>query len=252
MTSDSSIVDAIRLLANSTGTRYLPDSYEACLVVGYRTQLETLADLQPSPEHQVPESREHIEYRALPNPLDLEINLALVRYFRCMFNTPTLQALGPLQTQPGLAVCDDEEKLKTWIRETIWMSCMHGCSTAVMMPKAKGGVVGLELKVHGASGHRVVDECFAYYSERLFDELRISSFGTGARYIMSNGHHDHGLEPSLMNLFSGREAVYVQMRPSTICPFPSVELDPRVFPPFSSASVYVHLYNEAHRAFRSG
>jgi choline dehydrogenase-like flavoprotein len=98
-----------------------------------------------------------IDYRALSHPLDVELNLAHVRYLRGMFDTPTLQALGAVETQPGPAIGDDEEGLKTWIRETIWMSYMHGCGTAAMLPKAKGGVVGPELRVHGASGLRVVD-----------------------------------------------------------------------------------------------
>jgi choline dehydrogenase len=36
-------------------------------------------------------------------------------------------------------------------------SFMHPCCTAAMMPKSKGGVVGPDLKVHGADGLRIVD-----------------------------------------------------------------------------------------------
>jgi choline dehydrogenase len=196
MTLDNSIVDAIRRLAGkkTTTSYHLPDSYDPSLVAGYRTQLKALADLyentkSPSVEcmhatntsipvmHMHPLSRgtvrlppgyrhesdthlldlPEIDYRALSNPLDVDLNLAHVRYLRGMYDTPTLQALGAVETQPGPAVGDDEEKLKTWIRETIWMSYMHGCCTAAMIPRAKGGVVGPELKVHGASGLRVVD-----------------------------------------------------------------------------------------------
>ncbi|KAK4441945.1 GMC oxidoreductase [Podospora aff. communis PSN243] len=196
MTSDNSIVNAIRRLASkkATNSYHLPDSYDSSLIAGYRIQLKALADLygnkkSPSVEcmhatntsipvmHMHPLSRgtvrlppdyrhgsdkhlldlPEIDYRALSNPLDVDLNVAHVQYLRAMYDTPTLKALGAVETLPGPAVGDDEEKLKTWVRETIWMSYMHGCCTAAMMPKAKGGVVGPELKVHGASGVRVVD-----------------------------------------------------------------------------------------------
>ena len=44
-----------------------------------------------------------------------------------------------------------------YTKDQMTFSFMHPCCTAAMMPKAKGGVVGPDLKVHGADGLRIVD-----------------------------------------------------------------------------------------------
>jgi choline dehydrogenase-like flavoprotein len=50
-----------------------------------------------------------------------------------------------------------DEALVDYIKDDIILSFIHPCYTAAMMPKNKGGVVGPDLKVHGAPGLRVID-----------------------------------------------------------------------------------------------
>ncbi|KAK0755066.1 GMC oxidoreductase-like protein [Schizothecium vesticola] len=98
-----------------------------------------------------------LDYRAGSNPVDFDLHLAQVRFLRRLFNTTTLQGLGATETAPGAAVAADDAALKGYVKQAAYLSFMHPCCTAAMMPKPKGGVVGRDLKVHGAKGLRVVD-----------------------------------------------------------------------------------------------
>ena len=68
-----------------------------------------------------------------------------------------MRRLGAVEIAPGADVAADDEKLKGYVRGAITLLIMHPCCTAAMMPRDKGGVVGVNLKVHGAAGLRVVD-----------------------------------------------------------------------------------------------
>ena len=99
-----------------------------------------------------------LDYRAGSNPLDFDMHLAHVRYLRQAIDTPTMRKYGAVETMPGAGVdSDDEEALRAYVREQITLSFMHPCCTAAMLPERLGGVVGTDLRVHGAVGLRVVD-----------------------------------------------------------------------------------------------
>ncbi|KAK4129027.1 GMC oxidoreductase [Parathielavia appendiculata] len=186
----STIIDSIRRLANAThpASLHLPPSYnsEPTLIAGYRAQLLALADLLANPRSPSLESTfatgtsagavllhplsrgtvrlnltspfdpPVLDYRSASNPIDLSLHLAHTRYLRRMMHTDTFKALGAVEVQPGETVQTDEE-LEAFVRRSTVQSYMHPCCTAAMMPREKGGVVGPDLRVHGAGRLRVVD-----------------------------------------------------------------------------------------------
>ncbi|GAB1309877.1 Glucose-methanol-choline oxidoreductase N-terminal domain-containing protein [Madurella fahalii] len=189
------IVKRIRRMAyNGSAGSYLPDDVRSvpAIIAGYKQQLLALADLLENPESPSletpwatteapgfstawsfllhPLSRgtvrldpaDHLaqpilDYRAGSNPVDMDIHLAQVRYLRRIFDTPTMSGYGATETGPGPAVAQSDTALTNYIKERSILSFMHPCCTAAMIPENKGGVVGPNLKVHGAAGLRVVD-----------------------------------------------------------------------------------------------
>jgi choline dehydrogenase len=165
---------------------YLPADTDATLNAGYKRQLSVLADLLANPEApsvEVPfatgtsmrpinlhplsrgtvrlNATHHLalpilDYRAGTNPIDFDINIAHIKWLRKVIDTPTLQKYGAIEVTPGLFIQSDED-LKVYVKESMVLSHMHPCCTAAMMPKSLGGVVGPDLRVHGAAGLRVVD-----------------------------------------------------------------------------------------------
>jgi len=97
-----------------------------------------------------------LDYRSSSNPIDLSLHILHTRYLRRMVHTPSMQALGAVEVDPGDARQTDAE-LEAFVRQAAIQSFMHPCCTAAMLPRARGGVVGSDLKVHGAEGLRVVD-----------------------------------------------------------------------------------------------
>jgi len=184
------IVDKIRALANSDdpAALHLPAAYEsdATLIAGYKHQLSVLADYYANPKAPSTEcpwatgtsmrtfllhplSRgtvrldltDHLEqpildYRTGSNPIDFDIHIAHVKYLRKMIDTETMKGFGTVELGPAPSIQTDAE-LINYIQDQMTFSFMHPCCTAAMMPKEKGGVVGPDLKVHGAAGLRVVD-----------------------------------------------------------------------------------------------
>ncbi|KAK4455099.1 GMC oxidoreductase [Podospora aff. communis PSN243] len=182
-----------QMAAHSTFASYLPEDLRTSkpILAGYKEQLLTLAELlekpsspslespwatSESPNSQAlsfllhplsrgtvrlnltdPLSPPVLDYRSGSNPVDFDMHLAHVRYLRRLLDTPTLQGFGAFETAPGAAVAADDELLKNYVKERSFLSFMHPCCTAAMMPKPKGGVVDKDLKVHGAKGLRVVD-----------------------------------------------------------------------------------------------
>ncbi|KAK0719235.1 hypothetical protein B0H67DRAFT_149205 [Lasiosphaeris hirsuta] len=185
-----SIIKKIRDLASNTAlaSSYLPADYRTnpTMIAGYKAQLLALANLLSDPDAPSletpwatggtaygfllhPLSRgtvrldpaDHLaqpilDYRAGTNPIDFDLHLAHTQFLRKLINTPTMQQYGAVETAPGAGVSGDAA-LVEYIKEQIVLSFMHPCCTAAMLPKAKGGVVGPDLKVHGAKGLRVVD-----------------------------------------------------------------------------------------------
>ncbi|KAK4245700.1 GMC oxidoreductase [Corynascus novoguineensis] len=195
VTADHGEITAmIRAMAtDGTASSYLPVDLRTvpAMVAGYEAQLLTLADLLDNPEapsletpwatsgpsqaaapsfllHPLsrgtvrldaadPLGPPVLDYRAGSNPVDVEIHLAHVRFLRGLLETPTMKARGATETAPGEEVAGSDEALEGYVRSRSTLSFMHPCCTAAMLPEERGGVVGPDLKVHGAEGLRVVD-----------------------------------------------------------------------------------------------
>jgi hypothetical protein len=189
----SSIITKIRAIAASDAkaASYLPPDHRTsrAMIAGYRAQLSTLANLLANPQSPSLESpwlsgsaatafllhplsrgtvrlngtnplaQPILDYRAGSNPVDFDLHLAHVRFLRRAVDTPTFQKYGAVEVLPGKEVDDaDEEALRAFVRAQMTLSFMHPCCTAAMLPEERGGVVGTDLKVHGAGGGlRVVD-----------------------------------------------------------------------------------------------
>ncbi|SPO04020.1 related to alcohol oxidase [Cephalotrichum gorgonifer] len=96
-----------------------------------------------------------VDYRALSNPIDMDIMVENIRYMRKYMGSPELEAYGPMETIPGIEV--EGEGLEDWIRSVIIPTNFHPVATAAKKPLEKGGVVDEELLVHGVKRLRVVD-----------------------------------------------------------------------------------------------
>jgi choline dehydrogenase len=181
------IVNKMRdTIEDGSSSSYLPANSDPTLIAGYKRQLSVLAAFYSNPEapsvevpfatgtamrpiilHPLSRGTVHLnltdhlaqpllDYRAGTNPIDFDINIAHLRWLRKVIDTPTLQKYGAVEVTPGLSIRSDED-LKAYVKESMVLSHMHPCCTAAMMPKSLGGVVGPDLKVHGAAGLRVVD-----------------------------------------------------------------------------------------------
>ena len=180
------------MVANGTAASYLPPDYASnpAMIAGYEAQLMALANLLDSPEAASLEtpwatsmapatawsfllhplsrgtvrldptdhlSQPLVDYRAGSNPVDFDIQRAQVRYLRRLLDTPTMKSYGATEMVPGATVAASDSALTTYIKDQSILSFMHPCCTAAMMPQNKGGVVGPDLKVHGAPGLRIAD-----------------------------------------------------------------------------------------------
>ncbi|EAQ87707.1 hypothetical protein CHGG_04326 [Chaetomium globosum CBS 148.51] len=188
-----SIITKIRAIAADAAlaASYLPPDHRTStpMIAGYQAQLSALADLlanaqSPSIEspfwtgasasaillHPLsrgtvrldpanPLAQPILDSRAGTNPVDFDLHLAHVRFLRRAGATATLRRYGAVEVAPGAAVDDaDDDALRAFVRDSASLSFNHPCCTAAMLPEEKGGVVGTDLKVHGAGGRlRVVD-----------------------------------------------------------------------------------------------
>jgi choline dehydrogenase len=97
-----------------------------------------------------------IDFRALSDPTDLEMLVAIVEINRKMIATAPMQGLGPVETVPG-ANLTSKEQLRTAVRQHLNPTYVHPCCTAAMMKKELGGVIDKNLLVYGLEGLSVVD-----------------------------------------------------------------------------------------------
>jgi len=188
-TSYQTIINRIKgIVADGSASTYLPADYRTVpdLVAGYKSQLSLLAKLLANPRvpsiettfatgtsfrainlHPLsrgtvrlnvtsPYQQPIVDYRTGSNPIDFDVYIAHTQYLRRMVNTTTLQTYGAFELTPGVSVQGDAALLN-YVQDSMTFSYMHPCCTAAMLPKDKGGVVGKDLKVHGAAGLRVVD-----------------------------------------------------------------------------------------------
>ncbi|KAK6822012.1 hypothetical protein PG987_014837 [Apiospora arundinis] len=182
-------------IANGSALTSLPPGASDSVARGYQAQLETLARVFEHPSQPILEvafggaefmtssvgvpgtgillkplsrgavlidpadvdAEPTIHYGTLANGLDTDIMASFLPFFRRLWNTTTLRdVLGVVETDPGPAV-QSPAQVAAWLRDMVAASIEHPCCTAAMMPRAHGGVVGRDLRVHGVGGLRVVD-----------------------------------------------------------------------------------------------
>ncbi|TGJ85659.1 hypothetical protein E0Z10_g3122 [Xylaria hypoxylon] len=97
-----------------------------------------------------------VDYRALTNPVDLDIMVEIVRFTKRYYFETRLRDLGPRQLQPPDSV-NEPEDLKGFLSQSVNPSYFHPVGTCAMMPRELGGVVDEQLKVYGVKRLRVVD-----------------------------------------------------------------------------------------------
>ncbi|KAM0276496.1 hypothetical protein ACHAQH_006685 [Verticillium albo-atrum] len=97
-----------------------------------------------------------VDYRALSNPTDLDIQVEFIKFSRRYFLETSLAQYGPVEVSPGANVTSDEA-LREALRELISPTCFHPVGTAAMMPRELGGVVNEELLVYGVKRLSVID-----------------------------------------------------------------------------------------------
>ncbi|KAJ8121069.1 hypothetical protein ONZ43_g2388 [Nemania bipapillata] len=97
-----------------------------------------------------------VDYRALTNPVDLDIMVELIRFTTRYHFETRLRDLAPQQFQPPPSVVESDD-LKTFLRQAVNPSYYHPVGTCAMLPLELGGVVDEKLKVYGVKNLRVVD-----------------------------------------------------------------------------------------------
>ncbi|KAI0542832.1 hypothetical protein GGR58DRAFT_172328 [Xylaria digitata] len=97
-----------------------------------------------------------VDYRALTNPVDLDIMVEIIRFTRRYYFETRLRDLGPRQLQPPASV-NQTEDLKAFLSQSVNPTYFHPVGTCAMMPRKLGGVVDEQLKVYGVKRLRVVD-----------------------------------------------------------------------------------------------
>ncbi|KAF2188803.1 GMC oxidoreductase [Zopfia rhizophila CBS 207.26] len=102
-----------------------------------------------------PDGEVIVDYRALSNPIDIDLMIAYVKFMRTHFSRD-LAEWNTTEIRPGLDVQTDAQ-LEQLVRAEYNPQGYHPIGTAAKMPRALGGVVDEELFVHGVKGLRVVD-----------------------------------------------------------------------------------------------
>jgi len=102
-----------------------------------------------------PHAEPIVDYRALSNPIDLDIMVENIKFVRKFMKSPDFAPYVPVETSPGIDVTGEE--LKEWVRRQIIPTNFHPIATAAKKPLDMGGVVDEELLVHGTKHLRVVD-----------------------------------------------------------------------------------------------
>lgn len=167
---------------------YLPSGTDKTVIAGYRAQKQALANGMRSKDSATynfflrggyeegsivylhPASRgtvhinpadpffspPNVDYRALSNPIDLEVLVEFTRFTRKYFTETRLKNLDPVEISPGADV-KTPKQIEAWLRSGMIPSSFHPIGTAAMMPQKLGGVVDEKLLVYGVKGLSIVD-----------------------------------------------------------------------------------------------
>jgi len=104
-----------------------------------------------------PEGEVLVDYRAASNPVDIDIMVEDIKFFRRFATTGRLAAYEAEAVNPEPATYESDETLAEWAREEIIPSVYHPIGTAAKMALKWGGVVDEELLVYGVKSLSVVD-----------------------------------------------------------------------------------------------
>ncbi|KAH7313723.1 GMC oxidoreductase-domain-containing protein [Stachybotrys elegans] len=174
-------------LEDQTPEQYLPEGIDPTLVAGYAVQKEILTQrllsnksawlesplfpLNPfsvfllhgfsrgsvhiSPDDNGINTEPLIDYRALSNPIDMDLTVELLKGVRWyMGHEAMVEAIQPTEIAP--LVTDDEE-IREHFLANLDFSVPHQFGTAALGPRSLGGVVGADLRVHGVGRLSVAD-----------------------------------------------------------------------------------------------
>lgn len=103
-----------------------------------------------------PDNEPVVDYRVLTNPVDIRVDLAILKAVRKFFSLDGMQQLGPVEVVPGTNVTSDED-LVAWISSALGPTAYHPVGTCSKMPLELGGVVDKDLQVYGIQKLSVVD-----------------------------------------------------------------------------------------------
>ncbi|KAF2262561.1 choline dehydrogenase [Lojkania enalia] len=183
LTNDTASI--FKLLNAQLPSSFLPNSTHSTVLEGYSHQLDALKDLLSSNQSAVFEypisafaamlaflkplsrgtvnidpsnalSEPLVNYRTFSNPLDIELTVLGLKMFRRLYSTPSAAVLGPVELFPGEAVKTDDD-WKNWVKSNVSPSFYHPVGTAALGPLSRGGVLDIDLRVHGVGNLRVVD-----------------------------------------------------------------------------------------------
>ena len=96
-----------------------------------------------------------VDYRALSNPIDIDVMVENIKFMRKYMNSSDFAAYAPREVTPGAGVTG--EALRQWVRNNHIPTLYHPIATAAKKPQSLGGVVDEELRVHGTQRLRVID-----------------------------------------------------------------------------------------------
>jgi len=97
-----------------------------------------------------------VDYRAMSNPVDVDIEVEFVKFTRRYFTETSMSEYGAVESRPGEGVQSDEE-IRDYVRANVSPSTFHPVGTSAMLPRELGGVVDQELRVYGVKRLSVVD-----------------------------------------------------------------------------------------------
>jgi hypothetical protein len=97
-----------------------------------------------------------VDFNTNINPVDTDVFVAMVKFYRKWMAAPSMQTLGPVEQSPGTTITTDQQ-IATWVTGSMGATTAHSCGTAAMMPRDIGGTVGPDLLVYGVTGLSVGD-----------------------------------------------------------------------------------------------
>ncbi|KAI5807816.1 hypothetical protein DFH27DRAFT_510405 [Peziza echinospora] len=103
-----------------------------------------------------PQAEPIVDYRAMSNPIDMQITVEIIKFMRRFHTTGSLAEFSAKETSPGANVATDDQ-IATWIRGQITPSVFHPVGTAAKMPREWGGVVSEDLLVWGVKNLSIID-----------------------------------------------------------------------------------------------